>query len=93
MRIDDEKIVEIICAHTETMDGLKKDRDKAVQCEIAARSPREAEAGRNDLKTAQDSGYIWFKRGSPWYQSLSDNVSKKVKRRYLNITAEDQPED
>ena len=35
-----------------------------------------------------DEGYIWLKRGSPWCQSLSDDTSPAIKRRYINITAE-----
>lgn len=35
-----------------------------------------------------DDGYIWLKRGSPWCQSLSDETSPTVKRRYINVTAE-----
>ena len=35
-----------------------------------------------------DGGYIWLKRGSPWCQSLSDETSETIKRRYINVTAE-----
>lgn len=35
-----------------------------------------------------DGGYIWLKRGSPWCQSLSDDTSTAIKRRYINVTAE-----
>lgn len=35
-----------------------------------------------------DGGYIWLKRGSPWCQSLSDETSPDIKRRYINVTAE-----
>lgn len=35
-----------------------------------------------------DGGYIWLKRGSPWCQSLSDETSPNIKRRYINVTAE-----
>ncbi len=35
-----------------------------------------------------DGGYIWLKRGSPWCQSLQDDVNKNIKRRYINLTAE-----
>lgn len=35
-----------------------------------------------------DGGYIWLKRGSPWCQSLSDETSPAIKRRYINVTAE-----
>lgn len=35
-----------------------------------------------------DNGAIWFKRGSPWAQSLTDSTDTRIKRRYLNVTAE-----
>ncbi len=35
-----------------------------------------------------DGGCIWLKRGSPWCQSLSDETSPTIKRRYINVTAE-----
>ncbi len=35
-----------------------------------------------------DGGYIWLKRGSPWCQSLTDDTSPSIKRRYINISAE-----
>lgn len=35
-----------------------------------------------------DGGAIWLKRGSPWCQSLKDETSQTIKRRYLNVTAE-----
>lgn len=35
-----------------------------------------------------DGGGIWLKRGSPWCQSLSDETSPTIKRRYINVTAE-----
>jgi hypothetical protein len=35
-----------------------------------------------------DEGYIWLKRGSPWCQSLTDDTSPTIKRRYINVTAE-----
>ena len=35
-----------------------------------------------------DGGYIWLKRGSPWCQSIRDEVSPDIKRRYINVTAE-----
>ena len=35
-----------------------------------------------------DGGYIWLKRGSPWCQSLTDETSPTIKRRYINVTAE-----
>lgn len=35
-----------------------------------------------------DGGYIWLKRGSPWCQSLRDETDQRIKRRYINVTAE-----
>lgn len=35
-----------------------------------------------------DGGFIWIKRGSPWCQSLKDEASPMIKRRYINVTAE-----
>lgn len=35
-----------------------------------------------------DEGYIWIKRGTPWSQSLTDENDNKIKRRYINVTAE-----
>ncbi len=35
-----------------------------------------------------DGGYVWLKRGSPWCQSLTDETSPNIKRRYIQATAE-----
>lgn len=35
-----------------------------------------------------DGGAILLSRGSPWCQSLTDDTDPKIKRRYINITAE-----
>lgn len=35
-----------------------------------------------------DGGAIWLKRGSPWCQSLRDERDDKIKRRYINVTAD-----
>lgn len=35
-----------------------------------------------------DGGRVWIKRGHPWSQSLADNTSTHIKRRYLNVTVE-----
>lgn len=35
-----------------------------------------------------DGGFIWLKRGSPWCQSLKDEIDPTIKRRYINVTAE-----
>ncbi|MCD8211400.1 MAG: hypothetical protein LUC17_00015 [Oscillospiraceae bacterium] len=35
-----------------------------------------------------DGGAIWLRRGVPWCQSLTDASDSKIKRRYINMTAE-----
>lgn len=35
-----------------------------------------------------DNGIIWIKRGSPFVQSLRDETDDKIKRRYIQLTAE-----
>lgn len=35
-----------------------------------------------------DEGLIWVKTGVPWCQSLTDETSPTVKRRYTNVTLE-----
>lgn len=35
-----------------------------------------------------DGGAVWVKRGTPWSQSMGDSADDKIKRRYLNLTAE-----
>ena len=35
-----------------------------------------------------DEGYLWIKKGSPWCQSLTDDIDPAIKRRYINITTE-----
>lgn len=35
-----------------------------------------------------EDGYVWLRRGDPWCQSLSDETSPTIKRRYINVTAE-----
>jgi len=35
-----------------------------------------------------EGGYVWFKLGHPWSQSLSDDTAPGIKRRYLNVTVE-----
>ena len=35
-----------------------------------------------------EDGAVWLKRGSPWCQSLYDNADPRIKRRYINVTAE-----
>lgn len=41
----------------------------------------------NDTVTFTD-GAIWLKPGNPWCRSLKDEVSKFIKRRYMNVTLE-----
>lgn len=43
--------------------------------------------GVGGVQVPCDGGTIWLTRGSPWCQSLTDNTDAKIKRRYLNITA------
>lgn len=35
-----------------------------------------------------DGGAVWVKRGSPFSQSMGDPSDDKIKRRYINLTAE-----
>ena len=35
-----------------------------------------------------DGGGIWLKRGSPWCQPLREETDDKIKRRYINMSAE-----
>ena len=35
-----------------------------------------------------DGGAVWVKRGSPFSQSMGDPADDKIKRRYVNLTAE-----
>ena len=35
-----------------------------------------------------DGGAIWLKRGAPWCRSLRDAADPRIKRRYINVTAE-----
>lgn len=43
--------------------------------------------GRSGAILHCDGGYIRLLRGSPWCQSLPDETSADIKRRYINITA------
>lgn len=43
--------------------------------------------GRGGINVLCDGGYIKLTRGSPWCQSLTDEISRNIKRRYINITA------
>lgn len=44
--------------------------------------------GRGGTLLPCDGGSIWLKRGSPWCQSLHDDADARIKRRYINVTAE-----
>lgn len=35
-----------------------------------------------------DGGAVWLRRGTPFSQSMSDPGDDKIKRRYVNLTAE-----
>ena len=35
-----------------------------------------------------DGGAVWVKRGGPFSQSMGDSTDDKIKRRYVNLTAE-----
>lgn len=37
---------------------------------------------------AFDGGAVWIKKGSPFCQSMGDTADDKIKRRYVNLTAE-----
>lgn len=44
--------------------------------------------GRGGKIIPCDGGAIWIKRGTPFSQSMSDEIDTMIKRKYLNITAE-----
>ena len=44
------------------------------------------EIGRDGVRLPCDGGYVWIKRGP--VQSLPDETNDKIKRRYMNLTAE-----
>ena len=44
--------------------------------------------GMGGVQVPCDGGSIWFKRGSPWCQSLTDDTDPRIKRRYLNVSTE-----
>ena len=53
-----------------------------------ARELSEAIGRGGKLLPCDGNGYIWLKRGSPWCQSLTDETSPNIPRRYINGTAE-----
>lgn len=44
--------------------------------------------GRGGVNIPCDGGYIKLLRGAPWCQSLADETSPTIKRRYINVTAQ-----
>lgn len=44
--------------------------------------------GLGGVTVSCDEGLIWLKRGSPWAQSLKDDADPRIKRRYINVSAE-----
>lgn len=44
--------------------------------------------GRGGVHVPCERGTIWIKKGSPFVQSLSDPADAKIRRRYINLTAE-----
>lgn len=44
--------------------------------------------GRGGVHIPCEQGTIWIKKGSPFVQSLSDPADAKIRRRYINLTAE-----
>lgn len=43
--------------------------------------------GLGGVQVPCKGGTIWLTRGSPWCQSLYDSTDTRIKRRYINITA------
>lgn len=46
------------------------------------------EIGMSGTVIPCDGGAIWIKRGSPWSQSIKNEIDPNVKRRYINVTVE-----
>ena len=44
--------------------------------------------GRGGVMRPCDGGAVWIRRGSPFAQSMGDDNDNKIKRKYINITAE-----
>lgn len=44
--------------------------------------------GRGGELVRCDGGTLWFKKGSPWAQSVRVEGDEKIKRRYLNMIVE-----
>ena len=44
--------------------------------------------GRGGIFLKCDGGRIWLLRGTPFAQTMGDDVDDTIKRKYLNITAE-----
>lgn len=43
--------------------------------------------GSGGVQVPCDGGTIWLTRGSPWCQSLIDDQDARIRRRYINVTA------
>lgn len=61
-------------------DSEKIPNDKAAEISKAI--------GYGGKKLFFDDGIIWIRRGQPFCQNLSDETDSKIKRRYINLTAE-----
>lgn len=46
------------------------------------------EIGLGGTVRACDGGYLWFKRGTPWCQTVRDETDNNIKRRYINVDVE-----
>lgn len=44
--------------------------------------------GRGGVMLSCDDGAIWIRRGSPFAQNMGDDSDDKIKRKYINLTAE-----
>lgn len=44
--------------------------------------------GRGGVILSCDNGKIWIKRGSPFAQNMGDETDDRIRRKYLNVTAE-----
>lgn len=44
--------------------------------------------GYGGIMLPYDGGAVWLRRGEPFCQSIRDDTDTKIKRRYINLTAE-----
>lgn len=58
------------------------------EAEPSAKAQELADALGGGKYITCDGGALLLHRGSPWCQSLTDNTDPRIKRRYINITAE-----